>query len=483
MMRNAKIVCTIGPASSSPAVIDQLIESGMNVARLNFSHGTHETHGQAIAAIREAAARRKAVVAILQDLQGPRIRVGAFPSEIELQADQRVVLMGGLLRAGGQLAAQTVSPRPYMEIPITYPSLARDVRPGARILIDDGLIELRVTTVGNGAVECQVVTGGRISAHKGVNLPGTAITAPAVTEKDRDDLRFGVTHGVDFIALSFVRSPEDVSAAQRMVADCGGTQPIIAKIERAEAIENLPAILDVAAGVMIARGDLGVEMGPEAVPMLQKRIIAEANHRRKVVITATQMLESMTKAVRPTRAEASDVANAVFDGTDAVMLSAETARGQYPVEAVRVMDRLVRAAEEDGRRWNGGSAPGPGQGGSIPDAMCEAAASAAKATNARVIVVFSESGTTARLLSKQRATVPIIAFTPNDEALRRMTLYWGVTPFVMPRRQDPDARVREVERRLKAEKLVEAGDRLVLLSGTAAGQPGGTNVLQVYQVS
>jgi pyruvate kinase len=482
-MRHAKIVCTIGPASSSPAVIDQLIESGMNVARLNFSHGTHASHGQAIVAIREAAARRKAVVAILQDLQGPRIRVGALPSDIEVHPDQRVLLVGGVLRAGGQLGAQAVSPRPAVEIPITYPTLARDVRPGARILIDDGLIELRACTVGNGAVECQVVTGGRISTHKGVNLPGTAVTAPAIAEKDRDDLQFGVTHGVDYIALSFVRSPEDVRVAHRMIADCGGTQPIIAKIERAEAIENLPALLDAAAGVMIARGDLGVEMGPEAVPMLQKRIIAEANQRRKLVITATQMLESMTKAARPTRAEASDVANAVFDGTDAVMLSAETARGQYPVEAVRVMDRLVRAAEEDGRRWNGRSAFVLSQSGSIPDAMCEAAASVAKATNSRAIVVFSESGATARLLSKQRAAVPIIAFTPNDEVLRRMTLYWGVTPFVMPHRQDPDARVREVERRLKAEKLADTGDRLVLLSGTVAGQPGGTNVLQVYQVA
>jgi pyruvate kinase len=316
-----------------------------------------------------------------------------------------------------------------------------------------------------------------------VNLPGTAITGPALTEKDQNDLRFGVTHGVDFIALSFVRSPEDVRAVQRMVADGGGTQPIIAKIERAEAVENLPALLDVAAGVMIARGDLGVEMGPEAVPMLQKRIIAEANHRRKLVITATQMLESMTKAVRPTRAEASDVANAVFDGTDAVMLSAETARGQYPVEAVRVMDRLVRAAEEDGRQWNGGRMDVSGERGSIPEAMCEAAASAATATKAKLVVVFSESGATARLLSKQRPSVPIIAFTPTDEVLRRMTLYWGVTPFIMPHRQDPDARVRELERRLKAEKLVETGDRLVLLSGTVAGQPGGTNVAQVHQVS
>ncbi|MEY4705967.1 MAG: Pyruvate kinase, partial [Nitrospirota bacterium] len=484
-MRKAKIVCTIGPASAEPSILERLITSGMDVARLNFSHGTHDSHRAAIASIRAVAERLHLPVAILQDLQGPRIRVGALEGAgVEVLAAQRIRLVGGMLRSGGQIGSQTLAPSTVTEIPVVYPQLARDVRPGARVLIDDGLIELLVTSVSGGTVECQVKTGGWIRSHKGINLPGTTISAPTLTEKDRKDIRFGVAEGVDYMALSFVQGPEDVQAARRLVAECGGDQPIIAKIERAEAITALDSLLEEADGVMIARGDLGVEMGPEVVPILQKRIIAKANQHRRLVITATQMLESMTQHPGPTRAEASDVANAIFDGTDAVMLSAETARGQYPVESVQVMDRIVRVAEGETAFLNIG--PGERSAGrenrSIPEAMCEAAASAAAATDAAAIATFSESGTTARLLSKQRPAAPIVAFTPHDPVRRRMALYWGVLPRLMARVQDPDDRVRAVEHRLMEETLAKTGDCVVLLSGTVTGQLGGTNAMKLHRI-
>lgn len=485
LMRKAKIVCTIGPASADPSILERLIESGMDVARLNFSHGTHDSHRTAITSVRAAAERLHRPVAIVQDLQGPRIRVGALEGAgVEVMAEQQIRLVGGMLRSGGQIGSQIVAPSKLTEIPVTYPQLVRDVRPGARVLIDDGLIELLVTSVSGGAVECRVKNGGRIMSHKGINLPGTTISAPTLTEKDRKDIRFGVAEGVDYIALSFVRGPEDVQAARRLVAECGGDQPIIAKIERAEAISALDSLLEEADGVMIARGDLGVEMGPEVVPILQKRIIAKANQHRRLVITATQMLESMTQHPSPTRAEASDVANAIFDGTDAVMLSAETARGQYPVESVQVMDRIVRVAEGETLLLNVGSAEHSAgrEHCSISEAMCEAAAAAAAATAAAAIATFSESGTTARLLSKQRPAAPIVAFTPHDPERRRMALYWGVLPRLMARVQDPDDRVRAVEHRLVKEALAGTGDCVVLLSGTVTGQLGGTNAMKLHRV-
>lgn len=486
-MRKVKIICTIGPASDSPEVLDQLIESGMNAARLNFSHGTHDSHGRAVKAIREAAGRRRAAVAIIQDLQGPRIRVGALgPEGIGVSANQRVRLFPADApsdpRTGIHYGARSVAPAYAADIPVTYPRLAQDVQPGARILIDDGLIELIAERVSGDKVECSVITGGRITSHKGINLPGTKISAPTLTDKDRDDLRFGLAQGVDYVALSFVRGPEDVVAARKLIAECGGDVPVIAKIERPEAVACLGSLLDEVDGVMIARGDLGVELGPEAVPVLQKRIIKEANRRRRLVITATQMLESMTQHPRPTRAEASDVANAIFDGTDGVMLSTETAIGQYPVESVRVMDRIARAAEE-------GAEPGVVRDPilevgevSIPEAICAAADSAASVTNADAIVAFSETGVTARLMSKQRPAAPIISFTPFESVRQRMALYWGVVPHTMPQITQTDERVREAERRLKAEGLAETGHRIVILSGTRIGYRGGTNLMKLHEV-
>ena len=482
-MRKAKIVCTIGPASDSLDALVRLIELGMNAARLNFSHGTHASHAAAIKTIREAADHCRAPVAIIQDLQGPRIRVGeVVDAGIVLREQQTVRLQTMLASSGGQLGHQSTSPSSLQEIPVTYQHLARDVKPGARILINDGLIELTVDQISGGHLDCHVVVGGTVTSHKGINLPGTRVSAPTLTEKDREDIRFGVAQGVDYIALSFVRGPDDVRAAKELIAGCGGSIPVIAKIERQEAIASLEAILEEADGVMIARGDLGVELGPEAVPLLQKRIIAEANRRRRLVITATQMLESMTQHLRPTRAEASDVANAVFDGTDAVMLSAETAIGAHPVETVQVMDRIIRAAEE-------GCEPGflPRRHSdfgdmTLPEAICTAASSAAAATGATAIVAFSELGLTARLISKQRPAAPILAFTPFEPVRRQMGLFWGVQPHTMQEIAQTDERVHEAERRLKAEGLVKSGERIVILSGTSIGKPGGTNLIKLQEV-
>ncbi|MBX3326838.1 MAG: pyruvate kinase [Nitrospira sp.] len=478
-MRKAKIICTIGPASYSPVILDRLIVSGMNAARLNFSHGTHETHATAITTIRQAAARQGAAVAIIQDLQGPRIRVGLVPQAgIHVTVGQSVRLRVMSSESNARSTDHVVSD----DIPISYPYLTRDLRAGSRILINDGLIELVADHIKDGIVDCSVLIGGTITSHKGINLPGTVVSAPTLTEKDRHDIQFGVEQGVDYVALSFVRGPQDIETARTVLQQYGRRIPLIAKIERAEAVSSLNDILDCVDGVMIARGDLGVEMGPEAVPILQKRIIVEANRRRRLVITATQMLESMTKATRPTRAEASDVANAVFDGSDAVMLSAETAVGAYPVEVVQVMDRLIRAAEDT-------TEPGvtiktdPGRDNlSLAEAISAAAAFAARSVHAKAIVAFTESGTTAQLISKHRPTSPLLAFTPSETIRRQMALYWGVRPFPMAQGGPPEAWLAEAEQRLMAEHLCSPGDIVAVVSGTMAGQVGGTNMLKLHEI-
>jgi pyruvate kinase len=481
-MRKAKIVCTIGPATNSPAILDRLIERSMNAARLNFSHGTHDSHAAAITAIREAAARRGSAVAIIQDLQGPRIRVGLLPKEgLTVRADQ-IVRLRTVPESGERRDTQAFVPDSLPEIPVTYPSLTRDLHVGSRVLINDGLIELQAVRIADDVIDCSVIIGGTITSHKGINLPGTAVSAPTLTEKDREDIRFGAEQGVDYVALSFVRGPQDIDAARAVLAEHGVSTPIIAKIERAEAVEALDEILEQADGVMIARGDLGVEMGPEAVPLLQKRIILEANRRRRLVITATQMLESMTHAMRPTRAEASDVANAVFDGSDALMLSAETAVGAHPIQVIQVMDRIICAAEE-------GTEPGVVlkrqadlEHLSISESTCAAASFAARATDAVAIVAFSESGATVRLISKQRPSAPILAFTPTEPIRQRMALYWGVQPFLMSKVEQTDVRLEEAERLLKAKQLVKIGERVVIVSGPSAARPGGTNLIKLHEV-
>ncbi len=378
-MRRAKIVSTLGPASRSMEVVRELIASGANVLRLNFSHGTYEDHADSIRTVREASDVLNQPVAILQDLQGPKIRVGNIDNPIELVIGSELVI-----------TAREVTGDVGM-VSTTYTGLPRDVERGDRLLMDDGQIELLVKRVDGDDVYCQVVVGGVLSAHKGINLPGVSVSAPSVTDKDREDLAFGIENEVDFIALSFVRDPADVAEVKRLIQDAGADIPVIAKLERAEAVDRLDAILEVADGVMVARGDLGVELSPEAVPVVQKRVIAAANRAGKLVITATQMLESMTEHPRPTRAEASDVANAIFDGTDAVMLSGETAVGQYPVETVKMMGRIVETAEasmyaspSEQRRGEAGEAL------SFPDAIGYAAVTAADVVQAKVIVAFTQ---------------------------------------------------------------------------------------------
>ena len=467
-MRRAKIVGTIGPASESPEILGKLIAAGLDVARLNFSHGSHEQHARAIAAIRSAAASAGRPIAILQDLQGPRIRIGNLAEPVSVESGQTLTLTTDSQAGGGA-------------IPVTYESLPADVKPGDRILIDDGLIELAVEEAGRQAIRCRVVTGGTIRPHKGMNLPGVAVSAPAFGEKDRADLSFGLSHGVDYVGLSFVRGPEDVLAARAWMKKYDAEAAIIAKIERPEAVAHPEAIVAVADGVMIARGDLAVETSPEAVPLIQKRIIRLCNERRVIVITATQMLESMTASPRPTRAEASDVANAVLDGTDAVMLSGETASGRYPVEAVETMARIVAAAEQGLEQ-----APIPAQAPSpapFPAAVCAAGARAARETDAKVVVAFTESGTTARLLSKERPPVPIVAYTPHDAVRRLMALYWGVLPRAMRTIPNTDELIRELERSLREEKLAGSGDRIVILLGAPAGTRGGTNLMKLHTIT
>jgi pyruvate kinase len=474
-MRRAKIVATIGPASDSPAVLKLLMSAGVDVVRLNFSHGTHDEHGRTIRAVREAADAVGRPVSILQDLQGPRIRIGHLTTPVSVSTGQSVTLT-------------TEEAPPEGLIPITYWHLPLEVKQGDRILIDDGRIELVVETSSEKMVECRVVTSGVIKAHKGMNLPDVVVSAPTLGEKDREDLSFGLAHGVDYVALSFVRRPEDLNEARDFIRAKGADIPVIAKIERPEAVARLEEILRVSDGIMIARGDLAIETSPEAVPWIQKRLIQACNQSRVPVITATEMLESMTENRRPTRAEASDVANAVFDGTDAVMLSEETAIGRYPVESVETMARIVEAAEAGimstdthlfaAKRRTPVTVPA-----SFPAATCAAGARAAEETGARVIVAFTESGTTARLLSKERPAVPIIAYTPHETVRRRMALFWGVVPKSMRTIQNTDELIRELERSLREEKLAEVGDRIVIVTGAPVGTRGSTNLMKLHIVS
>src|SRR5712692_6041610 len=408
-MRRTKIVCTIGPATSSEEQLERLMRAGMNVARLNFSHGTHDEHAAVIERIRRISARLGCPIAILQDLQGPKIRVGS------LQGGQPIRLVDG--------AQVTITTRPVagdsQTIPTTYMHLPQDVKPGDRILLDDGLMELRVLDAGATDVRCQVVHGGLLKEHKGINLPGVAVSAPALTEKDREDLRFGVMHGVDYVALSFVRQPEDVLEAKDLIrqfqVEKGETDqvmppPLIAKLEKPEALAHLDDILAAVDGVMVARGDLGVEMAPEKVPLIQKRIISTCNDVGLPVITATQMLESMITHPRPTRAEASDVANAILDGTDAIMLSAETATGAYPIEAVEMMVRIALETEAGNRTAHQPQCKHLTKA----HAVSHAARALSEEASVQAIVVFTRSGTSAHLFSKDRPRTPIFAYTPSE---------------------------------------------------------------------
>ena len=467
--RHSKIVCTIGPASNSPKIIERLMHAGMDVARLNFSHGTHADHARCVATLRAAAVKMQKPIAVLADLQGPKIRTGplAGGTPVTLHTGQRFIITTARI-LGDSTRVNTI-----------FKPLPREVRRGNRILLSDGLIELRVEQVRDREIICHVVNGGLLGEHKGINLPGVQLRVPALTSKDREDLLFALKIGANYIAVSFVRRPEDVLLAKNLIRRAGKDTPVIAKLEKPEAIENLEAILRVADGVMVARGDLGVEMNPERVPVVQKTIIARAREFRRPVITATQMLESMTENPRPTRAEASDVANAVFDGSDAVMLSAETASGKYPVEAVSMMARIVEAAEASITEF---PRPAPQERLKVAETVAELVCHASRELHMKLIAVFTHSGFTARLVSRYRPLVPIVSFSPEGETRRRMALIWGVYPRMIPDVRKVDGLAAVAERRLLEEKLVRKGDVIGIVAGTPMGVRGTTNFMKFHVI-
>jgi pyruvate kinase len=471
-MRRAKIICTIGPACDSEEMIRDLMRLGMDVARLNFSHGTHSEHARRIQRLRRAARQMKRTICILQDLQGPKIRTGRLK-------DGKAVL----LKSGSVL---TITPRQLTGtaelIATDFAGLAREVEPGARVLLSDGRIELRVRSIRGQDVECEVLNGGMIGEHQGINLPGTAVRIPVLTDKDKRDLQFGLKQGVDAVALSFVRSADDIRTAKSLMREFGKSVPIIAKLEKPQAIERLEEILEIANGVMIARGDLGVELPPERVPIIQKLVIQRAGVWRKPVITATQMLESMTESPRPTRAEVSDVANAIFDGTDVVMLSGETASGRYPRETVAMMARIILEAEASIAQLP----PAPRRRReehrySVAETICESIAHAAEDLPMRAIAVFTESGNTARMLSKHRPKVCIYAFSRKPEVCNRMNALWGVHPVHKKEWESAEAMLRTAEKELLPRGLLHAGDVLGLVAGTQLTS-GATNFMRLHTV-
>lgn len=462
--RRSKIIATLGPASMNESVLIALLQEGVDVVRLNFSHGTHEQHAQAIERVRRLSKRLGKATAILQDLQGPRIRVGKLPQEpLMLKEGETVTLYPE------HLPPPQDAPKP---IPIDFPQLPEVVKVGTRILMDDGHYELRVTAVRGNFVEAKVVLGGKLLSHKGLNFPGTPLNVPAFTEKDEADLAFGLKHDVDAVAVSFVRSADDVARVRQAIAQIAPEKidtPIIAKLERPEALDNLDEILEAADGVMVARGDLGVELPPQDVPIAQKRIIAAANRRAKLVITATQMLDSMVNNPRPTRAEASDVANAVFDGSDALMLSAETAVGRYPVEAVRMMSAIITEAECHGSEWAHFVLPADEGDRDDARALTLAARELAHDRDVSAIAVFTQTGRTATLMSKARPRVPILAFTPDEHTYRRLSMYWGVFPQQVPFANTVETMLAHVEAAMRSATLISEGQKVVLISGFPVG--------------
>ena len=471
-LRRTKIVATLGPASEAEAVLRRVIAAGMDVARLNFSHGTRAEHGRTIRLLRRLAREAGVPLAILQDLQGPKIRVGRLVSPVDLKDGTTVALTTG--RSAG--AARGGGP---VRIPVPFAGLGRAVGRGSRILMKDGTIELVVTGRRGPEILCRVVRGGVLGAHQGVNLPGVRIRARALTAKDVTDLRFGLRHGVDAVALSFVRTAADLRHARRVMARFGRDVPLIAKLEKAEAITNLDEIVAEADAVMVARGDLGVELPAERVPLLQKRIIHRANAQGIPVITATQMLESMVSAERPTRAETSDVANAVLDGTDAVMLSAETAVGKYPVQAVETMAGIARAVED--------GVPGSAQARrvsrpSIPYAIGGAAQALTEDLDVALVVAITTTGRTARLLSQRRLAAPVLACTEDERVARSLAFWWGVTAFIVPFQPTTEAMIGFLDREICRRRLGIPGQSIVVVGSVPLIARGRTNFVQVHHL-
>jgi len=465
-IRRAKLVCTLGPACSSVEGLESLIAAGMDVARLNFSHGTHEQHGEQLANLRKASENQRKAVAALQDLCGPKIRTGTFAGNFNLPTGVEVELVEGDASADERV------------IPIQYEGLAGDVRVGDHILFDDGRLVLRVHAIEGDRVKAKVEQGGGMRNHVGVHLPSKTMRVGALTDKDKEDLSFGLANGVDYIALSFVRRADDIKLVREIALEWGQPTPIVAKIETPDAIENLEAIVAASDGVMVARGDLGVEFPPERVPVIQRQILGVARRVRRPVIVATEMLQSMTKASRPTRAEASDVANAVFWGTDALMLSGETATGDHPSLAAQMMSRIAMEAETSPFYEQ---VPYASRATSIAEAVARGACNTAKEIGARYLVAFTESGSSAMNVSLARPSVPIIAFSPNAKTRRRMNLFWGVIPREMPQNvHDPDKLVDFCTADLMASGLASPGERVVIVFGAPIGVSGSTNTIRVH---
>jgi pyruvate kinase len=463
-LRRTKIVATLGPASTSKDVVAALVRAGMDAARLNFSHGTREQHAEAARIVREVQEEVRRPLALIADLQGPKLRIGELPEPVMLDRGQEVFVCSGAVAHDGML-------------PVSPGVIAEVLRPGHEVLIDDGHVRLAVHEVEEGQARCSVLVGGLVSAHKGVNLPGVPIPIPSLTRKDLDDLDQAVALGVDFVALSFVRSAADVRDLRELIDGAGSHAHVIAKVEKAEALDALDDILEEAHGIMVARGDLGVEIGPASVPLLQKRIISKSLERGKPVITATQMLETMIHAPEPTRAEASDVANAVLDGTSAVMLSGETAIGDYPVEAVGYMDRIARAVEPSlGYRHE---LPEPADKPTIGQATSNAACDLAEALEAKAMLVPTFSGRTASAVARLRPRRPILGLTHHRFALQQMALEWGVTPIEIAESHDVGDLWQRSLDAARASGLVDEGDRVVITAGTAVNVPGTTNVIRV----
>jgi pyruvate kinase len=466
--RRAKIVCTLGPATSSPEKIRALVDAGMDVARLNFSHGTREEHAEVYRYVREASDASHHAVAVLVDLQGPKIRLGEFED-------------GGVTLAPGDRFTITTEPvEGTRELAsTTYSFLAKDVTPGSRLLIDDGRVALRVDDTDGVRVRTTCVEGGRISDHKGINLPGVRVSAPSLSEKDREDLRFALSLRADLIALSFVRAPEDLEDVHAVMDEVGARLPVIAKIEKPEAVDRLGPITRAFDGLMVARGDLGVEIPLEQVPLLQKRAIRLAREHGKPVIVATQMLDSMIHHPHPTRAEASDVANAVLDGADALMLSGETSVGEYAIPAVETMARVIGAAESQGF-WSLPSVRRRPE--TRPEAIALNAVRIAEDLHAVALVAFTETGATVRHVAAHRHAIPILAFTTRPEVRSRLAMVWGTETFVMPRASNTDEMVAQADHALLEMKRGKKGDYIVIVAGTPPGTAGSTNTLRVHQL-
>lgn len=476
MVRYAKIVCTLGPSSNSKISIKALINAGMNVARLNFSHGSHQDHKELIEILRELADEKGQSITILQDLQGPKLRIGKIPGDsMPLEAGDQVTLSS---------SESFVANENDIFIPFEIPDLHKALKPGNHILFDDGHLEMEVQSVNGERIEAEVILGGILKSNKGVNLPGANLAIPVLTEKDLKDLKFGLENGVDMVAISFVKNAQDIEMVRKAIVDLSPNEiaaktPIIAKLERPEAIENLEEIMQISDGVMVARGDLGVEMSPAAVPIAQKEIIACANQNAKLVITATQMLDSMINNPRPTRAEATDVANAIFDGTDAVMLSGETAAGKYPVDSVQMMESIIRKAELSHDRWGKIYQQNLSQQ-SDSVAITNAAKELANDRNVVAIVVFTQSGKTARLMSKARPNVPIFAFTPEIRTFNQMGMYWGVTPMLVPYADTLEMMIKHVETAIATSTDLKYGQQVILISGFPVGAFRQPNLALLY---